>query len=96
MNNQGCLVPALFMLLGFGWLILNDFAKDQTVLLVSIKQYPDQTFTLSEYSLDQLEEKGSLKIKCGKTIFNVKANEVSKIKGDFELTENEVTSCDRF
>ncbi|WP_107670406.1 hypothetical protein [Cyanothece sp. BG0011] len=96
MNNQGCLVPTLFMFFGFGWLILSNLAKDQTMVLVNIEQYPDQIFSLSELSLETLEENGSLKLQCGEKIFNVKAKEISKLTGDFELSKNEVISCDRF
>ncbi|EAZ88258.1 hypothetical protein [Crocosphaera chwakensis] len=95
MLKEGCMIPVLFLVFSFGWLILEGIAKDETTVFVNFSQYPDQTFSLSELTLEKLEEQDSLKLKCGDQFFSIDSKDVAQITGNFEFSEDEVINCDR-
>ncbi|WP_009546189.1 hypothetical protein [Crocosphaera subtropica] len=95
MFKEGCVVPLLFLICSFGWLILRDIAKDETIVFVKFSQHPDQTFSLSELSLEKLEEEDLLKIKCGDRFLSISSKNVDKITGNFEFSKDEVIYCER-
>ena len=95
MLKEGCLVPMAFIIFGFGYLLIEDLAKDSNFVLVKIKGDTSTAFRISEYSLERLEKEGSLNVKCGERILTLEPSMVSKIKEPFDVSESDVPECDR-
>lgn len=92
--KEGCLVPLIFMALATMVFIADEYEKEETLRLVKISRFTEKVFSLSEKTMEELVEKEELTLQCKDSIFKVSSSDINQLKGDFELTENEVVSCD--
>ena len=94
--NQGFIVPLFFLALLTLIHISDDYVKEETLRLVTISRFPEKVFSVSEKTMEELGEKEELTLQCTDSIFKISSSDIKPLEGDFELTENEVVSCDTF
>ena len=95
MFKEGFIVPMMALIFGFGYLFLRDVVKDQTLVLIEIKGYPNVVFSISEYSLRKLEANGLLSAQCAERFFALESDKVSILKKPFDVPKKNVVICDR-